>query len=236
MPGTQTIKELKQRIHELEAAERKYNQTQAALTESEKLYRLLAENVSDVVWLLDIETNILKYISPSVVNLVGYTAKETMEQGLEKTLTASSVSYFKSVLPGRIERFKKGQKEVFWDEFEQYHKNGRTIWTQVVARYVRNSETGRIEAIGVSRDISSQKRIEEETDGLVRKLQQALDEIKTLRGIIPICAHCKQIRDDKGSWNQIEKYIADHSDAEFSHGICYDCSKKFYSTIRFYED
>ena len=60
------------------------------------------------------------------------------------------------------------------------------------------------------------------------KLQKALDEIKTLRGIIPICSHCKQIRDDEGLWKQMEEYLHAHSEAEFSHGISPDCMKKFY--------
>jgi PleD family two-component response regulator len=64
-----------------------------------------------------------------------------------------------------------------------------------------------------------------------RQLQQALDEIKTLRGIIPICANCKNIRDDKGYWHQIEVYVRDHSDADFSHGICQECAKKLYPDL-----
>lgn len=60
------------------------------------------------------------------------------------------------------------------------------------------------------------------------KLKVALDEIKTIRGIIPICMFCKGIRDDKGSWNQLESYIAEHSDAQFSHSICDKCMKKHY--------
>ena len=59
-------------------------------------------------------------------------------------------------------------------------------------------------------------------------LQKALDEIKTLRGILPICSHCKQIRDDEGSWKQMEEYIHDHSEAEFTHSICPDCMQKYY--------
>jgi hypothetical protein len=59
-----------------------------------------------------------------------------------------------------------------------------------------------------------------------KKLQDTLDEIKTLRGIIPICSYCKQIRDDEGSWSQLESYIYSHSDAEFSHGVCPECYKK----------
>ena len=60
------------------------------------------------------------------------------------------------------------------------------------------------------------------------KLREALDEIKILRGILPICSSCKKIRDDKGYWKQIELYIRDHSEAEFSHGICPDCVKILY--------
>ena len=59
-------------------------------------------------------------------------------------------------------------------------------------------------------------------------LKAALKEVKTLRGIIPICSGCKKIRDDKGYWKQVEVYVRDHSDAEFSHGICPECIKKLY--------
>ncbi|WP_155317081.1 hypothetical protein [Desulfosarcina alkanivorans] len=60
------------------------------------------------------------------------------------------------------------------------------------------------------------------------RLRKALDEIKTLRGIIPICSHCNQIRDDEGIWKRIEEYVGAHSEARFSHGICPDCIRKYY--------
>ncbi len=63
------------------------------------------------------------------------------------------------------------------------------------------------------------------------ELTKALDEIKTLQGIIPICANCKQIRDDEGIWNQLELYISEHSEADFSHGICPDCARELYPGI-----
>ena len=59
-------------------------------------------------------------------------------------------------------------------------------------------------------------------------LHQALNKISTLRGLLPICASCKKIRDDKGYWNQIETYIMEHTEADFSHGICPDCAKELY--------
>ena len=64
---------------------------------------------------------------------------------------------------------------------------------------------------------------------------EALSKIKTLSGLLPICSHCKKIRDDKGYWNQIESYIHKHSDAEFSHSICPECAKKYYPDMDLYE-
>jgi len=62
----------------------------------------------------------------------------------------------------------------------------------------------------------------------IRELQDALDQIKTLKGLIPMCASCKKIRDDEGYWQQVETYIMERSGAEFSHGLCPDCLKKHY--------
>lgn len=86
----------------------------------------------------------------------------------------------------------------------------------------------------VFRDMTEEKKSTKEREQLIAELQKTLEEIKTLQGIIPICAHCKQIRDDKGLWNQLEEYIHKHSDAEFSHGICPDCAKKHYP--EFYDE
>ncbi len=71
-------------------------------------------------------------------------------------------------------------------------------------------------------------RAERDRDRLIGELQEALVSIKTLRGLLPICCHCKKIRDDKGYWSQLEKYLHEHSDAEFSHSICPECLGKLY--------
>ncbi len=76
------------------------------------------------------------------------------------------------------------------------------------------------------------KRVRERT----ADLKKALDDIKTLKGIIPICSYCKKIRDDKGYWNQLESYIKTHSEADFSHSICPDCAKKHYPDYDIYDD
>lgn len=72
------------------------------------------------------------------------------------------------------------------------------------------------------------KLARERQTALIQQLQQALEEVKQLRGIIPICAHCKNVRNDNGYWMQVEHYISEHSDAEFSHGLCPVCMNKMY--------
>lgn len=72
------------------------------------------------------------------------------------------------------------------------------------------------------------KHHQAERERLIADLQKALVEIRKLQGILPICSSCKKIRDDKGSWNQIETYIRDHSEADFSHSICPECAEQLY--------
>ncbi len=74
--------------------------------------------------------------------------------------------------------------------------------------------------------VSKEMEAEEEREKLVVELQNAMAKVKILNGMLPICAWCKNIRDDKGYWSQIETYIRDHSEADFSHSICPDCAKK----------
>jgi hypothetical protein len=77
-------------------------------------------------------------------------------------------------------------------------------------------------------DISERRRAGEERERMIDELKEALANVKTLRGLIPICASCKKIRDDKGFWSQVEVYVRDRSEAEFSHGMCPDCIKRLY--------
>jgi len=81
------------------------------------------------------------------------------------------------------------------------------------------------------RDASDRIRAEQERENLIRELEDALEKIKTLKGLLPICAHCKRIRDDRGYWAQVETYIEAHSLAEFSHGICPECVRKYYPEV-----
>lgn len=84
-------------------------------------------------------------------------------------------------------------------------------------------------------DISELKKVELEKDRLIEELKQALAKVKKLEGFLPICCHCKKIRDDLGYWQEVEKYIHERSDAQFSHSVCPECAEKYYSDLNLYD-
>jgi PAS domain S-box-containing protein len=81
-------------------------------------------------------------------------------------------------------------------------------------------------------DVTERRRVEAEKGRLVRELEASLANVKRLSGLLPICASCKRIRDDRGYWQQVEAYVSDHSEAEFSHGVCPECANKLYPEFR----
>jgi PAS domain S-box-containing protein len=118
------------------------------------------------------------------------------------------------------------------DHFEWIHQRvdtGETFPAEVLLSAMELDGKPVLQA--VVRNITVRKQNEVERDVLIHDLQDALASVKTLSGLLPICASCKKIRDDKGYWSQVESYIQKHSDATFTHGICPDCIKKFYPDL-----
>ncbi len=98
-------------------------------------------------------------------------------------------------------------------------------------RPLRDAGGGVASVVCISKDISDRKQVEEERENLIEELRAALAEVRTLSGLLPICATCKKVRDDQGYWTQIEWYIRDHSEAEFTHGVCPDCAHSLYPEV-----
>ena len=118
------------------------------------------------------------------------------------------------------------------NHFEWMHKRidtGETFPAEVLLSAMELDGKPVLQA--VVRDITARKQTEAEHDMLIHDLQDALANVKSLSGLLPICASCKKIRDDKGYWSQVESYIQKHSDATFTHGICPDCIKKLYPAL-----
>jgi len=91
---------------------------------------------------------------------------------------------------------------------------------------MEDSEKNRIATVSIGHDITEERTHDESRERLIKELQASLDKIKVLQGLLPICAWCKRIRTDDGYWMQLEAYIAEHTNAEFTHGICPECYEK----------
>jgi PAS domain S-box-containing protein len=136
------------------------------------------------------------------------------------------------------------EADVFWEKDDEVFASGcvnvneevytdargdrRTILTSKAAF---QGVSGQNLLVGVSHDITDRKRLEQEREQLIAELQATLAKVRKLGGLLPICAHCKKIRDDKGYWNQIEAYLRTHSGAEFSHSICPECARRLYPDL-----
>jgi PAS domain S-box-containing protein len=112
---------------------------------------------------------------------------------------------------------------------EVIDNEGNTAYFHCTANVaLRDSDGNPTRVIEISRDITELKKAEEEKDRLIEKLQEAAEKIDRLNHLLPICAACKKIRNDKGYWQQVEEYLRDNADILFSHSICPTCMKKLY--------
>jgi PAS domain S-box-containing protein len=109
------------------------------------------------------------------------------------------------------------------------------FWAHLAATATQETDGGSICRVVMS-DITDRKRSEKERELLISELTDAMRQLKKLSGLLPICSYCKKIRDDQGYWNQIESYIHEHSEAEFSHSVCRECAKKYYPDMDIYND
>jgi PAS domain S-box-containing protein len=200
-------------------------QAEEAIHESEYKYRALFDQAVDSILLIDIETGNILEFNDKAYEALGYTREEFQKLKIPDF----EVSEIAAMRDRKI--FKEGPQD-----FETKHrtKSGELRTIHVNARII--SVRGKNVLQAIHRDITDIKQAEKQRDKLIAELQKALSEVKTLRGFLPICSYCKKIRDDKGYWSQIESYIHKHSDAEFSHGICPECAKKYFPDMDLYKD
>ncbi|MCW1914947.1 hypothetical protein OJ996_15265 [Luteolibacter sp. GHJ8] len=120
---------------------------------------------------------------------------------------------------------------LYWYLAWQNGKNGMEIENRPVLAILKEVTKVRLELSIAQREIERRKEVERENMKLIGSLHQALAEVKSLRGILPTCSYCKNIRDKDGSWHQLEAYIQRHSEAKFSHGVCDVCMAKHHPEI-----
>jgi PAS domain S-box-containing protein len=144
--------------------------------ESEKRYRLLADNVSDVIWTLDMNLQ-YTYVSPSVMRLRGYSVEETMAQTLEEVLTPKSLEIVTNIFNEELAIESMEQKDLSRSrtlELEQKCKDGSTIWTELTVSPLRNHDGRAVGILGITRDITERKLMEDLGQAMMRSAKTGI--------------------------------------------------------------
>jgi PAS domain S-box-containing protein len=206
-----------------------------ALRESEERLSLAGATGNLGMWGWRIDLGRL-LASEKFYEITGLTEKETRNFSLELWLSKIHPDD-REQSREKIQSFFKGETNRMENEIRFQHPEKGWIWLYGATSIIeRNKEGKPINLVGVHWDITKRKQAEEEREKLINELQETIEEIKTLRGILPLCSFCKKIRDDKGYWEQVDVYIHKHSQADISHSICPDCAKEHYPDLDIYDD
>lgn len=223
----QIIKELQSQIADLKRLVT--NLTEAAtLSRGRELSWIYAmEGNRDGVWDWNAVTNEV-FFSKSWKEMLGFEEDEISNNLAEWDRLIHPDD--KEAVYADLKAHLNGKTARYENEHRLLCKDGAYKWILDRGQVISWTEDGRpLRVAGTHTDITLRKEFELENQRLVQELSRALAvNMKVLSGFLPICASCKQIRDDKGHWNQIENYIRDRSEVEFSHGLCPDCAKKLY--------
>ncbi len=208
---------------------------------SERQLREIINFLPDPTWVIDKEGKVIQW-NHALEQLTQVPAKDILGKGKYEY----SIPLYGKRRPVLIDLALDPDKE--WEKeysdlnkegdilanTETYHPNLKKggVYLSGTASPLYDSSGEKIGAIETVRDITEHKLLEIEKEQVIKKeLDKALSKVKYLRGLLPICASCKNIRDDNGYWNQIEEYLRYHSEVEFSHSICPDCAEKLYPDL-----
>jgi PAS domain S-box-containing protein len=210
---------LKQKIQELSSGKGSH----ALLKKSHQHYKTIFQNLPFIAFTLDRKGRIVEG-NPYTEKVMGMKLKQVKGKGffelglLDKKNIFKAIREFKKNLSGKVTG-----KTIY----EIWKKNNKKLSIELIG--IPLQKEGIVyEVLDVGQDITEQLRITREREKLIYELKESLDKINTLKGLLPICPVCKKIKDDEGYWHQVENYLNDHSDVEFSHAICPECFKKLY--------
>ena len=220
------LTELHRRVAELEETEKSHSGIERALAESHQLPEQTLAGLRDAVFIINADTLEIMDCSRASLEMFGYTREDFLGHKTDSLHgTEVAAEEFRRHLSLAAER------EGFVSRFESRmkRKDGTVFPTDHTVISVEGRQGERMCWVNVVRDITERKKAEEERGRLTKGLHEALAKVKTLRGLLPICAWCKKIRDDKGYWHQVEAYIRDRSDVRFSHALCPECESALVS-------
>jgi PAS domain S-box-containing protein len=192
---------------------------------------LVLEGANDGFWDWHIPSSRVTF-SARWASMLGYAVAE-LAGDLSTWSRLAHPDDMKKVMPV-LEAHLRGETAFYVSEHRMLTKDGRWVWVLDRGKVVERMPDGRpVRAVGTHTDITARREAEDKlrqtlqaNEQLVAELREALDRVRTLSGLLPVCARCKSVRNDRGFWQQIEHYLADHTDARFTHGLCPGCSDR----------
>ncbi len=191
-----------------------------AIRRSEEKFRRIVDTAQEGIWFVD-ATGKTSYVNRRLTDMLGYSEDEMLGRPMTDFVPDAAHCLDNLKIVGRP-----------GTAFEQRsdccvrRKDGSDLWTIIAANALVDDAGRPIGALAMVADISDRKKMERERESLITELQDALANVKTLKGLLPICAWCNKVKDEQGDWHPMEVYIKIHSDASFSHGICPECRGK----------
>jgi PAS domain S-box-containing protein len=190
---------------------------EALLGEREQLFRSLFENNASIMLLIDAGTGRIVDANARACRYYGHDRERLLEMSIQDINTLSEREVLEEITRARVE-------ERTFFEFRHRLADGSIRDVEVYSGPI--TVRGKPHLCSVVHDVTKRRSMERERERLIEELRVALSEVKTLRGLLPICASCKKIRDDRGHWEQLERYVDEHSEATFSHGLCPECAAR----------
>jgi PAS domain S-box-containing protein len=216
---------------ELAAYKHKIDKEKEQLTQklrkSEKNFRDITSALGEGIYVLNDEGDVT-FMNPEAERLLGWTTAELVNKNMHDMVHSQKADGTPLSFEDCPVHAVTGTGKKYFSEEELFKSKDGTLFPVSVISTPLMCEDRAVASITAFRDITVRKQLEKDREKLISELQEALQKVKLLSGLLPICASCKKIRDDKGYWNQIESYIKEHSEAEFSHAICPECGKKLY--------
>jgi PAS domain S-box-containing protein len=192
---------------------------------AERLLNATLRSIGDAVVATDAQGRIT-FMNPGAEALTGEKAGDAAGRDLDGVFLTDDPATSQPVQNLALAVIHSGEAVVAQRDQTFIAKDGTRRPIDGTCAPIRNEHGQVVGAILVLRDVSERKKHEAERERLILQLQEALASVKTLHGLLPICAWCKQIRNDDGYWQGVEDYIQAHSNAEFTHGICPECFAK----------
>ena len=192
-----------------------------AIQRSEELFRAVFDRGTVGIAMINQDCR-FERVNPLFAKMLGRSESEL--EGMDVTAVTH---------PDDVERSAQLTASLFRNEIPSFslekrylRKDGESLWAHLTATAIPNNDGKPELGMAMIEDISESKKFQTEREEMISQLQTALSNVKTLTGLLPMCSWCKKIRDDQGTWSEVEVYVKQRSNADFTHGVCPDCQTK----------